>query len=226
MLIRSGMGMQLSGSVGGVVASHNKGGAYLRNRSVPVNPNSAAQQAARSAFSAASLQWSNLNSGQRAGWEGYASQTPVVNRLGDSVTLSGFNWCVAINSLRLRAGQALQILAPTTPGLASIGDGDVDALSVASGIELVESAAAVDGGYVVGLSPPLSPGVTFYGGPYSAYLVGQDFDGDAGNNPPNVTPLRYGPLVVGQRRAFRIAALSQTEGKLTDVRVGFLTVVA
>ena len=226
MLIRSGMGMQLSGSVGGVVASHNKGGAYLRNRSVPVNPNSAAQQSVRSAFATASLQWSTLTVSQRAAWEAYAALTPVVNRLGDTITLSGFNWCVAVNSFRIRAGTGQQVAAPLTPGLADLGTGNVTSLSVANGITLASSAASIDGGYIVSLSPPLSPGVTFYDGPFSAYLVGQDFDGDTGANPVNVTPLRYGPLLATQRRAFRLAAFSDTEGKPTSSRIGFLVVGA
>ena len=223
MLIRTGMGTQLSGSVGGVVASRNSGGMYLRNRSVPVNPNSDAQQTTRTAFGNSSIGWNGLTGAQRTAWNAYAASTPVVNRLGETINLSGFNWYTAVNSLRTGSGATVQAAAPATPGLSALGAADVSVLSAANGITLVASGLAVDGAYVVSLSPPLSPGVTFFGGPYSRYLIGQDFDGDAGANAVNVSPLRYGAILSGQRRAFRLACSSDTDGKLTPILTGFIT---
>ena len=112
MLIRMGMGTQLSGSVGGVVASHNKGGAYLRGRSVPTNPNSARQQTVRSAFAASAIGWAGLTVEQREAWEGYAALTAVTNRIGESITVSGFNMYVRANSFRGGAGAAVVAAAP------------------------------------------------------------------------------------------------------------------
>jgi len=226
MLIRTGMGTQLSGSVGGVVASRNAGGMYLRNRTVPVNPNSAAQSDVRTEFSNAAIGWAGLTAGQRTGWEGYAAGTPVVNRLGETITLSGFNWYVAYNSFLVRSGGSVANDAPGTPGLEPFVTNPVTTLSAANGITLANIPADLDGPYVVRLSPPLSPGVTFFGGPYSAYLVGTDMGGDAGANAPNVSPLRYGALVSGQRRAFATRGYSDTNSKLTGVVTGFLTVGA
>ena len=50
-LIKTGPAVAvISGSVGGTVFSRNKGGAYMRNRSIPVNPQSAAQVVVRAAM--------------------------------------------------------------------------------------------------------------------------------------------------------------------------------
>ena len=53
MLFRGTHLTDASGSLSGVTYSHNRGGAYTRNRSIPVNPNTVQQQAVRNAFSSA-----------------------------------------------------------------------------------------------------------------------------------------------------------------------------
>ena len=126
MLIRTGFGGQLSGSVGGVVASHNKGGAYLRNRTVPTNPNSARQLTARMALASASQAWAVLTQVQRDGWNAYAAATPLVNRLGESITVSGFNMYIRTNSFLASSGESAIDDAPLTPGQSSLGFGGFD----------------------------------------------------------------------------------------------------
>jgi len=49
----------VSGSVGGVTASRNKFGGYLKTKPNPVNPNSERQQSVRNTFAALAEQWSN-----------------------------------------------------------------------------------------------------------------------------------------------------------------------
>ena len=47
MLFVPTIGTKLSGSLGGIVASHNRFGSYFRQRTVPVNPDTADQQMVR-----------------------------------------------------------------------------------------------------------------------------------------------------------------------------------
>jgi len=212
MLIRMGMGGQLSGSVGGVVASHNKGGQYLRNRSVPVNPNSAAQQAVRATFSAAALSWSDLTTVQREAWEAYAVETPVLNRLGESITVSGFNmYCRAASFVNRVAPATSVAAAPATPGLISLGPDLTVVLSAADGITITDPAAEANGVFIVQVGPPVSFGVKFFRAPFTAYVTGANLFAASGvDQAVNVSPLRYGPLVFLQRRFFRIRAASST----------------
>jgi hypothetical protein len=93
-----------SGAVGSIVASHAKGTQYLRARTVPVNRNSAFQQAVRSAMKTLSSLWSTLTGSQRESWATYADNVLVVNALGDAGKISGFNWFVGNNSIRGQAG--------------------------------------------------------------------------------------------------------------------------
>lgn len=122
---------QLSGSVGGTTASRNKGGQYFRNRAIPTNPNSTAQQTVRTNLATASAAWSGLTAGQRQAWVEWARQNPVINNLGNSVLLSGQQAYIQLNSRILLDG-ATQISTPpivTSPdGFTSITqDGDIGA---------------------------------------------------------------------------------------------------
>lgn len=119
-----------SGSLGAVVFSHNKGGSYMRTRKVPTNPGSAAQVLARNRMSALSNYWYNgLTAAERAGWDTYAANVPVTNRIGQQIYLTGMNWYVACNSLRDQAQSPITWLAdaPTTFNLASFNISSVTA---------------------------------------------------------------------------------------------------
>lgn len=96
MLYRGPMGGgAASGAVGSVVASHNRGGQYLRARVTPTNPNTPRQAAIRAALGGAIQQWTQgLTGAQRDGWRLYAQNTPTTNRLGDTIHLTGQNMWV------------------------------------------------------------------------------------------------------------------------------------
>jgi hypothetical protein len=230
MLIRFGLGGQLSGSVGGVVAGHNKGGQYLRNRSIPVNPNSTRQQAQRNGFGAAAISWRSLTAGQRAAWESYASLTPVINRLGESITVSGFNMYQRTNAFLLGVGLAAITAAPPTPGLSSLGTPATPAFiaSVANGLSFGTVGADATGATygIAQYGPPLSPGVNFYRGPYSLFASGITFVSTGfATEPQTVTPGRYGALVAGEIRPIRVRSMD-ADGRISNTVEGIVTVVA
>lgn len=109
------LGGSMSGSLGGLTASHNKGGQYLRRRSVPTNPNTARQQAVRAAFGGLVQEWTTtLTEAEREAWRVYAANTPVTNLLGQSILLTGQQWFIASNTPRLQLANA---------GLTVVGDG-------------------------------------------------------------------------------------------------------
>lgn len=228
MLIRTGFGGQLSGSVGGVVASHNAGGAYLRNRSVPTNPNSLRQQLVRGSVSAAAGAWHGLSVGARASWAAYAAGTPVTNRLGESIILSG--WNMFFRSFAFyAAGDFLGTMptaAPVTPGLATLAVDSVSVLSVASGITVNCPSTQCDDTGVISIGPPLSVGTVFFGGPYTAWLTVSDLSAiDATPTAGNQSINRYGLPVAGERRPVRVAGAA-SDGKLGGSFETIVTVTA
>lgn len=105
-----------SGAMGAAVASHNKGGQYLRARTVPSGAvPSPGQSVVRNAVSSLSPAWSTeLTAVQRAAWSTYALNVPGRNRLGDAIQLSGQNWYIACNTPRLQVGLSRIDDAPVT----------------------------------------------------------------------------------------------------------------
>jgi len=105
----------MSGSIGGLTASRNRGGAYFRRRSVPTNPNSNHQQASRSALGSLVQAWNTLTPEQKQGWKDYALNTPRTDVLGQALTLTGQQAYIGSNSAKLMAA-ALGLTA-ASPGL-------------------------------------------------------------------------------------------------------------
>jgi hypothetical protein len=107
----------LSGSIGGVTGSHNKGGVYLRQRAVPTNPNSVRQQATRSAFSEFASSWTTvLDQAERDLWTTYAQNNTIVDKIGQDIYINGISWYIMFNSRLVDAGETPITVPP--PGAA------------------------------------------------------------------------------------------------------------
>jgi hypothetical protein len=207
---------ELRGSMAGMTAARNKGGNYLRARATPTNPNSTAQQRARDAFALAIQGWDTLTDAQRTGWEGYAAETPVVDALGTEIRNSGRNWYVAQFAFFAQLGEAAVSDAPTTPGLAALGEPNTPVqLSAANGLSADFSEAPTLAFVIAQAGPPISAGVTYFKGPYTRISF------EAGE----VTAGRYGLPVLGQIRPMRFRGITAV-GKLTNVFEAKVTVIA
>ena len=225
MKFRSTLFAELRGSMAGMTAARNKGGNYLRARATPTNPDSTAQQRARQAFAEAVQAWDELTDAQRTGWAGYATETPVMDKLGQEIRHSGRSWYIAQHAFLTNAGAAPSATAPATPGLLAIGEPtDPPTLSVADGISaefVAGSLPTTDLAMIAQIGPPLSPGVTYFKGPYTqvAAISARLFD---------TTPVdanRYGLPVLDQIRGMRFRACG-TDGKLSNVFETLVTVTA
>jgi len=102
-LIKFGGGVVgMSGSIAGNTFSRNRYGAYVRARTKPVNPNTDRQVAVRSVMAALTTRWSQtLDAAKRAAWDLYAARVNMVNKLGETINLSGFNHYIRSNSILL-----------------------------------------------------------------------------------------------------------------------------
>lgn len=116
---------QLSKSAGSTTGSHNRFGAYLRNRVVPVNPNTTKQAAQRAIIQAASAGWRALSDTQRAGWAALGLLMTRQDSLGQTYNLTGLQAYTSnyrntktIGTAQLSAAPAL--VEPTTLTLLTI----------------------------------------------------------------------------------------------------------
>lgn len=178
----------ISGSLGGLTASRNRGGQYFRKRSMPTNPNSNHQQAVRTAFGGLVQAWANiLDATQRQGWKDYALNTPRVDTLGQPLTLTGQQAYIGSNTAKMQA-QILGLTDADVP-IARVDDaptvfntgGAVNALttfamntddgilSLAWDLSIVPD---VDCNFFLFVGRAVSVGTNFSKGPYALANVG------------------------------------------------------
>lgn len=222
MLFRGLLATDLSGSIAGVTASRNKGGAYFRERVMPINPNSTQQAAVRSLMSSLTAVWRDtLTPAERALWNTYAENTPLTNRIGETVFISGLSHFIRSNLPRMQAGLARIDAAPTSFGLAEAGTINVDGADestqiVAFSFDTTAPWAGATGGHLlVYVSRPQGPATNFFKGPYR-YAGRINGAGTPPSSPGSVTA----PFVftAGQRVFVRFRA-TDAEGRLsTDFR--------
>lgn len=111
----------MSGSISGNTFSHNKGGPYVRRRSIPVNPSSSKQTVSRNHLATAAQYWANtLTAPNRAAWDAYAAVTPFINRLGASIFVSGESAFVGLSAALLAGGDTIIATPPLLSGPAGL----------------------------------------------------------------------------------------------------------
>lgn len=192
----------MSGSSGGTTYGRNRFGYYIRNRTKPVNPNTSKQSTARMNFSTASSRWRDvLNQTQRDGWNAYASGTPVTNKLGQTIYLTGHQWYVAYYSFARQVTAARGAVVNNAPSFPGEAQGliwnsstfvlhDVDSTTPNT---LTVVVGAADPNRIFGfqsaedntilaiqVSGPKGPGVSYISGPYTTVGL---LEGDSGTPP-------------------------------------------
>lgn len=207
-----------SGAVAGLVYAHNAGGLYTRARAVPTNPRSAPQTAVRNALSGLASAWSNtLTAAQRAAWNVYAQNVPLIGPLGTSRKVSGLAHFIRSNTPRLQAGLAEVPSGPTNFTLAAFTNPTITVSHTSPQFSVAFTntdawAIAAGGALLVYSSRPQSAGINFFAGPYqfAGKVAGA---GTAPTSPMTiVSPFA---LVAGQQVFFRVEA-TNPDGRLSS----------
>jgi len=166
-------GQQRSGSIGGTVWSHNRSGVYIRNRSIPVNPNTDRQSAVRNAVRAISIAWETiLTQVQRDAWDVYAANVTWQNRLGQSINLTGLNHFIRCNTPRVMNAIARVDAAPVIFDLAA-ADTELTAsaeeltqLITVNGDLLHPWIGEANAWYFISMGIPQNASRRYFGGPW------------------------------------------------------------
>ena len=186
-----------SGSAGNMTASRNRSGQYYRQRSLPTQPRTTAQLAARSRLTTLSAAWRGLTAAQMAAWAGFANSFSVVNNLGQTIQLTGHQCYVKVNAVNLLLGVAASATPPALPTFAACA---VTALTGTAGtpaLDLNGAAQAAGTDQMVYVSPQLSAGVS-YNGRYA--YIGKSGTYAAGKySILSLYTAKYGTLVVGKK---------------------------
>lgn len=151
-----------SGKVGGHVFSKNRGGAYMRTKVTPSNPNTVAQQNVRAILSSLSQSWSTLTEGQRLAWSNAVADWTSTDIFGDIKNPSGINLYVRLNSVLLNSKQTIISTPPLKEEMPYVELADA-VFDISSSTFVVGFADAGLAGVLVNYSatPTLSQGVSF-----------------------------------------------------------------
>ena len=218
-----------SGSIRGVTASHNRGGQYFRGRTIPSNPNTAQQQAVRSAMALLSPRWgSSLTAAQREAWDAYAAATPITNAMGDPINAGGLGMFIRGNTPRINAGLAIVDDAPTvynvgefTPPVFAAPDASLGTVSMAF-TNGDDWAGEIGSSMLVYISRPTNPSINYFKGPYQ--YAGRVNGGVTPPTSPASITLPF-PVAAGQRLFYKVN-VTRLDGRYSADFRGSGTVVA
>ncbi len=207
---------QVSGRIGGLVFSRNRGGDYVRNGPSPTNPQSSYQTAVRNALSLASAGWDTLTDSQRAAWVSWAQDHPVRNRLGESIRLQGNAAYVQLNSRLAYLGTAIVVAPPAVnapdPLLSVTPTFDIGA----GNFQLAYTATPLGAGLKLWVLGCLlgSPAITFVKNRLRHFYT----SAAAAASPADLDTAfsaRFGAPVVGQKVVLMAGVLDGTNGQLS-----------
>lgn len=219
-VILGGIVSEARGKLGGIVASRNRGGAYLRGMVVPTDPGTTHQTTVRGYMADLSNRWVNtLTYVQRAAWDAYAAAVLLPGSTGVLRNVGGLGMYCRTNVPALQAGLTRVDDAPTIfdtgdftlPSIASI-TASTNVLSLAFEDE-DDWAAEDDAVMLVYGSRPMNPTRNFFKGPYRflGTVVGNSV---APPTTPQAFDLAF-PVEVGHRVFIQVRVL-RADGRLSS----------
>lgn len=218
MLFKSALVTQASGSIGGMTASHNAGGMYMRARTIPTDPATAQQIKIRNYVAVLANKWSSaLSDAQRAAWAVYAANVPLLNPLGDQTYKSGINMYTRGNVARLQAGFARVDDAPTVYNLGDFTDPTVGFDATADEIDVTftdtdDWANEDDAAMLVWASRPQNRTINFFKGPYQ---FAGSIDGDSVTPPTSPAAISAPFVAAAGQKIFVIIKVVRADGRVS-----------
>lgn len=141
--IKFGMMMtDARGKLGGQVFSKNKGGAYVRTKVTPTNPQSADQTTVRALFGAISQAWSALTASQIAAWNTAVEEWKSTDIFGDLLAPTGKELHQRLNNqLQVVGGAAIT----SPPAKVALPNSPVTVATIAIGAATITLTGAFSG---------------------------------------------------------------------------------
>ncbi len=109
---------EMKGSIGGNTWQGGKFGQVVRQRRKPVNPNSEKQAARRQLLALLNTFWKALSQTEKEEYDEYSQNTPMKNKFGDPVHITGRQMFIRLNAFTVGGGGSVLSSAPNTPGMA------------------------------------------------------------------------------------------------------------
>lgn len=222
-VVVSDMRNKLNGSV----FARNKGGAYVRTKVTPLNPQTTAQVSARALLTQLSQNFRSLTQEQITAWNNAIQQWGTTDIFGDVVNPTGLALYVRLNANILNAG-GTAIVTPPSP----IGADAITALSLAGDVSsstytvtFAPASVPADHAMYLESTTMLSPGINnanskfrsiavlapAAASPYAAYAAQTS---------------KFGPLVAGQKAFIRAKFINRLTGEVSQALTASAVITA
>lgn len=167
------------GTFGGATFSANHAGPYVKSWARPSNPTTDLQTAQRARLASIPALWRPISTFQKGTWDDWAAlpAQDLVNALGETYHLTGFQWFSKINIRLLVLGRATRVAIPTQsrPSAPTIADMELPYdLGQTAFVEYAPGAFDPDFDLVLELSQASSIGRTVPSGTFLEIAVAQD----------------------------------------------------
>jgi hypothetical protein len=161
----------ISGSIGGVTYARNAGGAYMRERVVPVNPASVFQTELRGYLAQLTALWVTLTQAQRDGWAAYSENVLLPNPLGDQREIGALAHYVRSNVPRLQSGNPRVDTAPIIFTLGDFTQPEITNITAPTSLSLAftegdDWVGEDDAAMLIYGARGYNPTINFFKGPY------------------------------------------------------------
>lgn len=203
------------GKLGGHVFTKARNGATIRTKVTPANPTTAAQVAARLAFSEISSHWRVLPEAARVAWNNAVSEFSRTNIFGDTYLPSGKNLFVQLNSNLRNVGQVELTLPPPPQEMQGLILSYAALDTAAEKLLLAYAGPEPGAGYskVIEATRPFSAGKYNFSGSYAKI-----YSWDAAAEPSSIQAYqdyvaKYGSPNVGTKISFRSSVINNVSGQ-------------
>lgn len=207
---------EMRNKLNGSVFARNRGGAYLRNKVTPTNPQTLAQVQARSLLTQFSQSWRSLTQAQRDSFTSVVDQWARTDIFGDVVNPSGSSLYIRLNiNISLAGGTAIDV-APQPVGAEAL-----TALSVSaddSGIVSLTYAPATvpsDHAMYIEATPQLSAGISNANSKFrfvQTIAAGIASPQDIGS----AYQIKFGALIAGAKLFVRAKFINKLTGEVSQ----------
>lgn len=215
------------GKLGGHVFSKNRGGAYMRTKVTPSNPQTSFQVAQRALLASISQAWRALTEAQRLAWNSAVAGYATTNVFGDIINPTGANLHTRLNINTSLVGGSTLVLPPSPTGIATPYDVTISADASTPEMLLNFGLATVPVGteLVVEATGQMSPGI--YNANNQFRVIGTLAAGTATDEDISALYIaKFGGLTVGKKLFVRVKLISKTTGEVSQSLKASTIVVA
>lgn len=211
----------------GSVFSRNRGGAYVRTKVTPLNPQTAAQVAARALLTGLAQNFRSLTQEQISAWNAAVNQWSTTDIFGDVVNPTGLALYVRLNANISNAGGSLLSTPPSPIGADAITGLTLtaDVSSSQFDVDFQPTTVPADHSMYIESTTMLSPGINNANSRFRFI----DLQAAAATSPADcyaAQTAKFGPLVAGQKAFVRAKFINKLTGEVSQALTASAIVTA